>query len=165
MGGRQMVERLVARYPDRISMGTRRAAASDGWTELARRIRLGLDYLRFLDPRYASTPHLGDRARERAPRAWSALAESRLAARRRPAAGSARPARSRARAAASSRRSSEFMRAQRPDVVLITPLVDIGSPQLDHFAAARRSGVRTVLPVGSWDHLSSKALLRAGPTA
>jgi hypothetical protein len=50
-----------------------------------------------------------------------------------------------------------------PDVVLITPLVDIGSPQLDHFAAARRLGLRTVLPVGSWDHLSSKALLRTYP--
>jgi hypothetical protein len=39
----------------------------------------------------------------------------------------------------------------------------MGSPQLDHFAAARRLGVRTVLPVGSWDHLSSKALLREIP--
>ena len=56
-----------------------------------------------------------------------------------------------------------FIAAQAPDVVLITPLVDIGSPQLDHFAAARRLGLRTVLPVGSWDHLSSKALLRAVP--
>ena len=49
--------------------------------------------------------------------------------------------------------------------MLITPLVDIGSPQLDHFAAARQLGLRTVLPVGSWDHLSSKALLRALPDA
>ena len=48
-------------------------------------------------------------------------------------------------------------------MVLITPLVDLGSPQLDHFAAARRLGLRTVLPVGSWDHLSSKSLLRAIP--
>ena len=39
----------------------------------------------------------------------------------------------------------------------------MGSPQLDHFAAARRLGIRTVLPVGSWDHLSSKALLRTYP--
>ena len=57
----------------------------------------------------------------------------------------------------------QFLIEQQPDVLLITPLIDIGSPQLDHFAAARAVGVRTVLPVGSWDHLSSKALLRSVP--
>ena len=67
MGGRQMVERLVARFPDRISMDNAPGRGVDGWSELARKIRLGLDYLRFLEPAYASTPHLGDRARERAP--------------------------------------------------------------------------------------------------
>ena len=41
--------------------------------------------------------------------------------------------------------------------------MDIGSPQLDHLAAAQRLGVRTVLPVASWDHLSSKSLLRTVP--
>ena len=56
-----------------------------------------------------------------------------------------------------------FISSQAPDVLLITPLVDIGSPQLDHLAAAQRLGMRTVLPVGSWDHLSSKSLLRTVP--
>ncbi len=59
--------------------------------------------------------------------------------------------------------SKAFISSQAPDVLLITPLVDIGSPQLDHLAAAQRLGVRTVLPVASWDHLSSKSLLRTVP--
>ena len=48
-------------------------------------------------------------------------------------------------------------------MVLITPLVDLGSPQLDHYLSARALGLRTVLCVGSWDHLSSKSVLRAVP--
>jgi hypothetical protein len=56
-----------------------------------------------------------------------------------------------------------FLRAQAPDVVLITPLVDLGSPQIEHLLAARALGLRTVLCVGSWDHLSSKSILRTFP--
>ena len=78
MGGRQMVERLVARYPDRLSMGNAPSRGVDGWSELARKIRLGLDYLRFLEPAYANTPHLGDRARERAPSGVTRLMDGAL---------------------------------------------------------------------------------------
>jgi hypothetical protein len=56
-----------------------------------------------------------------------------------------------------------YFSAQQPDVAMITPLVDLGSPQLDHLAAARALGLRTILPVGSWDHLSSKAFIRNVP--
>ena len=69
LGGRQMIERLVARYPDRLSMSNAPGRGLTAWTELARRIRHGLDYLRFLEPRYATKPHLTTRAKERAPRA------------------------------------------------------------------------------------------------
>src|SRR6185503_20924108 len=50
-----------------LTMGNTPVRGVGGWSELARKIRLGLDYLRFLEPAYANTPHLGDRARERAP--------------------------------------------------------------------------------------------------
>jgi len=58
-----------------------------------------------------------------------------------------------------------FIAAHQPDAVLITPLVDIGSPQVEYLRAAKALGMRTVLPVGSWDHLSSKSLLREIPDA
>jgi hypothetical protein len=165
MGGRQMIERLVSRYPDRLSMGNAPGRAVDAWSELGRKVRLGLDYLRFLEPAYAETPHLGDRARERAPQAivrmtaWPVLREP---GGRRLLASALRMLE---RGLPRDRQFERYMAAHAPDAVLITPLVDIGSPQLDHFAAARALGVRTVLPVGSWDHLSSKSLLRAIPDA
>jgi hypothetical protein len=165
MGGRQMIERLVARHPGQLSMGNAPGRGVDGWSELARKIRLGLDYLRFLEPAYANTPHLGDRARERAPQGVVRAMSGALG--RSPSArGLLRGVlRGLERGLPIDGDLKRYIAERNPDAVLITPLVDIGSPQLDHFAAARRLGVRTVLPVGSWDHLSSKSLLRAWPDA
>jgi hypothetical protein len=163
LGGRQMVARLVERYPAQLSMGNAPGRGVDGWSELRRKIRLGLDYLRFLEPAYAQTPHLGDRARERAPGGVVRLMRGpigRSPGARRLVGGVLRGLE---RGLPLDTDVRDFIAERNPDAVLITPLVDIGSPQLDHFAAARSLGVRTVLPVGSWDHLSSKALLRAWP--
>jgi hypothetical protein len=55
------------------------------------------------------------------------------------------------------------VRDQAPDVLLITPLVDLGSQQIDYVRAARRLGIPTALAVWSWDHLSSKAYIRECP--
>ena len=74
LGGRQMVERLAARHAG-ISLGVTPGRAPGPWTEFARRLRLGIDYLRYLDPRYADTPHLVARSRERAPRSIVRLAD------------------------------------------------------------------------------------------
>jgi hypothetical protein len=157
MGGRQMVERLAAKYPN-VRLADAPGRYTGAWAELARRLRLGLDYLRFLNPLYDRTPHLRRRSRERAPRVIVALAESFVGPR---VVGAVLRALERGLPVAPG--LEQFMRREAPDLVLITPLVDIGSPQLDHLAAARRLGLRVVLPVGSWDHLSSKSLLRDFP--
>jgi len=165
LGGRQMIERLVARHPQQLSMSDAPSRREGAWTELGRRVRLGLDYLRFLEPAYASTPHLAARARERAPRAVRALAGL---ATFRTEAGRARLTRllrTIERSLPRVKTVEAFIAAQQPDAVLITPLVDIGSPQVEYLRAAKALGMRTVLPVGSWDHLSSKSLLRQIPDA
>ena len=165
LGGRQMIERLVARYPERLSMSNAPGRAVGAWSEVASRIRHGLDYLRFLEPRYQATPHLAARARERAPRALLSLLQRDRYRTEGGRASLAATLRRFERALPGGRDLEQFIAAQTPDVVLITPLVDIGSRQLDHLRAAKALGVRTVLPVGSWDHLSSKALLRIMPDA
>ena len=162
MGGRQMVERIAARYPNiRLADVPNRHAGA--WSELARRLRLGIDYFRFLDPRYAKTIHFRKRAQDRAPRVVVRLAGSPFASWLGGPAGIQRLLRFLERGIPGAQAVEGFLSSQAPDVLLITPLVDIGSPQLDHLAAAKRLGVRTVLPVASWDHLSSKALLRTLP--
>ena len=56
-----------------------------------------------------------------------------------------------------------YIDAHSPDVVLITPLIALGSSQIDYLRAARSLGIPTALCVWSWDHLSSKALIRELP--
>ena len=96
------------------------------------------------EPRYAETPHLRQRAQERAPRLVVRLADSPLGAL---VGGAARPDGAPAvppnAGCRSRRRCGSSWSSRQPDVLLITPLIDIGSPQLDHFAAARALGIRT----------------------
>jgi hypothetical protein len=162
LGGARLVERLAARYPN-VTVGWTPGRASGAWTDLGRKLRLGIDYLRFLDPRYDATPRLRGRSEERTPHVVRWLARSPMF---RGAGGRKFLAwilRQLEQAVPRSHELDTFYREQAPDVVLITPLVDLGSPQIDHYMSARALGFRTVLCVGSWDHLSSKSVLRAVP--
>lgn len=125
--------------------------------ELADATRLGLDYLRYQDPSYDEAPILRQRASHRTPRAATWL--SGWFGRQRTAAW----LRALERAVPPPAAAVEFVRRQQADVVLITPLVELGSPQVDYLRAARGLGLRTALCVWSWDHLTSKALIRVRP--
>src|SRR5437870_11402108 len=159
MGGRRLAEQLAEQYPN-ITLGTTPGRAPGAWVEFARRLRLGLDFLRYLDPRYADTPHLTRRARDRAPRSVVAFAEHTGPG---GAAFLGRILRTLERGLPVSGDLRQYIRDQAPDVVIISPLVELGSPQMDHLAAAKAQGMRTALAVASWDHLSSKALIRNLP--
>ncbi|HEY5616581.1 MAG TPA: hypothetical protein VIK60_01475 [Vicinamibacterales bacterium] len=162
LGGAGLVERLAARYPN-VTVGWTPGRQSGAWTDLGRKLRLGIDYVRFLDPRYDAAPRLRGRSEERTPQTVRWLA--RLPMFRGP--GGRRSLvwllKQFEQAVPRSQELDVFYREQAPDVVLITPLVDLGSPQIEHYTSARALGLRTVLCVGSWDHLSSKSLLRAAP--
>ena len=67
LGGEQLIRRLAAESGGRLTFGWTKGRESGAWVEMARRLRLALDYLRFVDPLYDDTPHLRARARERAP--------------------------------------------------------------------------------------------------
>ncbi|MGE3274293.1 MAG: hypothetical protein AB7O67_04220 [Vicinamibacterales bacterium] len=159
-GGLQMVERLAARFPNVTVGWTPPRAKDDPWLDLATGIRLSQDYLRYLDRRYDRSPMLRRRSKERTPRLAVWLVEK--------AGFRFRPGRAALGAALGVLEDgvplhapyTAFLEEQRPDVVVLTPLIDLGSPQLDLFKSARALGLRTVLAVGSWDHLSSKSRLR-----
>jgi hypothetical protein len=135
----------------------------DDWADLRVMIRLGLDHLRFLEPAYARAPMLGQRARRRTPQAIVALADlpvigSKIG--RRLMAGALRLAE---RAVPTGAALAECIEQHTADVILVTPMLTLGSEQIDVVRTARRLGVPTALCVGSWDHLSSKALIRQSP--
>ena len=132
------------------------------WFELARTVRLWADYLRYFDPSYDAAPKLRSRAEERVPPMLVRLSQGMFsgASRRRRLLAVLRTLERALPAVAEIR---QRLREYGPDIVLITPLVYLGSWQFEILRAAKAEGLRTVFSVGSWDHLSSKALIRDVP--
>jgi hypothetical protein len=122
---------------------------SGGGSKLAREVRLALDYRRYLEPRYRDSPKLRARAEKAAPPRLARVPGSLL------------------RAVERSLPPPEavlgYVRKEQPDVVLVTPLIDLGSRQADWLRGAKRLGIRTVFPVFSWDNLTNKGLVRDEP--
>jgi hypothetical protein len=153
---------LAADVPG-VTFSTAPRAEDDVWYDLRVMLRLGLDYLRFTRPEYETLTLLVERARRRTPGWVRRIADSRL--------GRTAPAR-RAVTAALGRAEKVVppdpavaaeIASLAADVVAITPLIELGSEQADVVRIAAGLGVPTVLCVGSWDHLSSKGLIRAMP--
>jgi hypothetical protein len=51
----------------------------------------------------------------------------------------------------------------RPDLLVVTPLVNFDSREVDLLKAARRRGIPTMLAVASWDNLTNKGLIKVKP--
>jgi hypothetical protein len=160
--GMDAVKALAREWPG-ITHGRVPEPIVDTWSLVSQRLRLGFDYLRYLDPFYDTATLRRERARNRTPRLLIALADPPLlrGERWRRLVGGFLHALD--RAVPPPPVIVDFVRSVQPDLVMITPLVDLGSRQIDYLRAARLLGIPTVLPVWSWDHLSSKALLREPP--
>jgi FkbM family methyltransferase len=52
-----------------------------------------------------------------------------------------------------------FIRESNADIVIVTPLIEPGSPQVDYVTSARAQGIPTALCVASWDNLTNKGLI------
>jgi hypothetical protein len=164
LGWETALEDVIADHPQiswtRLSPSP---ATSAFWFELARTVRLWADYLRYFDSAYDSAPKLRSRAEERVPPMLVRLSRARIfsGATNRHRLLTALRAVERALPPVSEVRHR--LREYGPDLVLITPLVYLGSWQFEILRAAQAEGFRTVFSVGSWDHLSSKALIRDVP--
>src|SRR5688572_29412310 len=137
LGWNKALETLLAEHPG-VTWSWLPPSASTFWSEIAKTIRLWADYLRYFEPQYDSTPKLKTRAAERVPPRLVRLTDRQFfqqpANRRRLLAG----LRTLERALPPVPGIERQLREQTPDVVLITPLVYLGSSQFEvlHTAAA-----------------------------
>jgi hypothetical protein len=162
LGGTKLIQSLVDTFPN-VTSGVLPGRPEDEWTWTATRLRLGLDYLRYQHPVFDRACKLRERSRGRTPGAFVMLGDAVHTAggwARRTAETALRRI-ERAIPVAPSVRS--FVDSHRPDVMLLTPLIDLGSSQIDFLRVAREREIPTALCVWSWDHLSSKALIRECP--
>lgn len=155
--------RLVARgLPGRVEVTACPVRRVDRWQDAAPALRNARDYLRFFDPRYAHAAKLKGRSATHAPKGWRRFIQDhpwvarhwRLVTRGLALAEDALP---------SERLFDLFIAYERPDVVLVTPLVDHGSYQTDYVKSAHRMGVPVVFAPFSWDNLTNRGLIRVEP--
>jgi hypothetical protein len=135
---------------------------SDAWESLATTVRLLLDYLRFFEPEFRDAVSLRARVEKRLPRVhatvarafgWSRASRAFLAA----------VLRGLERVIPTAPGIEAFLREQQPHLLLVTPLIELGSQQVDYVKAARALGIPSALCVASWDNLTSKGLVRVLP--
>jgi hypothetical protein len=134
----------------------------DVWGVVGKAVRGAIDYLRYLHPKFADAHYLRARMRDVLSPVLSFLGRWQSASvrmtRRAIAAFLACE-----RAIPSSRILEAFIRSREPDVLLVTPLVTDRSTQVDLVKSARALGVPVGLCVASWDHLTTKGLVRVQP--
>ena len=145
-GGQQLVERLAAEYPG-LTWGWTPSLEDEPWFPTAQKLRLALDYVRFLDPRYDNATKLRLRNIQRAPRVVRWLAAP---------VGTAYPGRRAVEAGLKwaervmpvSAAMDRWMADRSPDVVLLASLTYSRSTSIEQLKAARAAGV----PVAALRH-------------
>lgn len=179
---------LTARHPQLVTSIVPGRDPADIWRGVARLARLAGDYARYLHPRYRGAPLLRARVVERLARELDPDEERRTREldplRPRPRRLHAMfkivfalEGRSSAALAAATIRMTSLVEAavpvsdsvrawlgeRRPDVVVVAPLLDWRSEQVELVKAARALGIPCAVSIASWDNLSSKGLLRPVP--
>jgi hypothetical protein len=158
LGGEALVERLAAQHPG-VTFGFAPSLEDEPWFALARKVRLAADYVRFHEPAFASFWKTRLNLSTQVPRGVMRLMQW--------ARGMARVFGAGLRGLEAlmpvSAASRSFIEARDPDVVLFASVTTWRAPQLDHLRAAKALGRRTGICILSWDHLSSKALMRVVP--
>jgi hypothetical protein len=162
VAGTTAVLERIAGARSGVTFGPAPAHRPHGLRAAGRGFRLLLDYVSYLDrgPGVASAP------RERARRAIPGPIRS-LATRIVAVAGGRRALRALLelgdRGVPVDRTLRHFVDAFDPDAVLVSPLVDPGSPQTDYVRCARALAIPSMLAVHSWDNLTLKGTIREIP--
>ncbi len=131
--------------------------------ERRRNVRLGRDYASYFADHFDGMGMLRDRARDLAPESLVA----RFPLDRPPSRGEVATLVQtliKAEAAAPALKGElDLLDMVRPDAVIVSPLVEFGSPQVDILKAAAARGVPSGLAVASWDNLTNKGQMRIVP--
>lgn len=160
--GQKMADLLVADHPS-LTFDLLPSSRHRLWYALATGIRASLDYWRYLDSRWEHAAKLRARAAEQAPAFAIALAQMPFIRTRAGLAVLRRLFCAMERALPPPAEVAEVFRRINPDVLLLTPLLYFRSHQVDHVRCARQIGIKSVLGVGSWDHLTTKGLIHDVP--
>lgn len=161
--GQKMADALVAEHPEAITAGFLRSSRHRLWYTLGTGLRASLDYWRYLDPRWDDSPKLRARAASMAPAFARRLPDWPLVGSRASLVLLSRVFHAVDRRLPPPAEVGEMFERERPDVLLLTPLLYFRSHQVDHVRYARSAGIKSIVGIGSWDHLTTKGLIHEVP--
>ncbi|HEV2560409.1 MAG TPA: hypothetical protein VGU45_17445 [Microvirga sp.] len=154
------IGRLKAEYP--LFSVLRAPEREDWWLPFVNSVRRALDLVHLMNARFDTKPRLRKRAIDRAPRTMSEYLM------RVKATGDLDTLASRLRRLDDrippERQMVRLLREAAPDVIMVTPLIDLGCNQNEILRAARFLRIPTLFAVHSWDNLSMKSRIRVRPT-
>lgn len=158
---RKLANELETRYPNvRFGLTHER---EDLWAPVCRFTRNIGNLLHYRRPDYRDAPALAARAEGRAGRVWTLLLPRALS--RLP--GLANALRGMVQfihaGLPADKAIVRELETARPDALILTPMVDLGTEQLEWVRAARVAKVPTCLLVASWDNLTNKGRIHLLP--
>ena len=159
---RVVVDKLDQEF-DSVSYGPAPKGGYGRWFSFGQALRLTAEYLRFLTPEFRHTTKLRARAASQAPTLAIQLGEAPLIRTPRGLRLAIRALLATERVLPAPPSVDDFISKQKPDLVLVTPLVGFGSRQANYIRGARRLGIHTGLLVHSWDNLTNKGLIAEPP--
>jgi hypothetical protein len=162
LGESPILEDLRKNWPN-ITFSELPQLSENTWYILLKNLRLFTDYLRYLHPRYENAPKLRSRAGRRLPPYLLALTRLPFLKTEAGNQGAIAFLKKVERVIPRDRVVETIVREQAPDLVLVSPLIDLGSDQCEYVRAAKALGVRTGLCVCSWDNLTNKGIIRDIP--
>lgn len=161
--GEDSLGQALARELPAITMGRAPVPEDTAWTRTAQISRVLIDALRYMDPHYRNAPALHTRAERTVPRnfrpflhlvEWLGSRFARFVCVTLCAMERVIPL---------SADVTAFLQAQAPDALLVTPLVEPASIQVDYIKSTRMLGIPIALCVASWDNLTNKGAIRLIP--
>ncbi len=161
--GEKMADALVAEFPSSITSGILPSSRHRLWYALGTGVRASMDYWRYLDARWDDSPKLRARAASMAPAFARAIPAMPLIGSRAGLALLGRLFRAIDRSLPVPAEVTDVFDRLGPDVLLLTPLLYFRSHQVDHVRCAQEHGVKSIVGIGSWDHLTTKGLIHEVP--
>ena len=161
--GQKMADALVAENPEAITQSFLRSSRHRLWYTFGTGLRASLDYWRYLDARWDDSPKLRARAASMAPAFARRLPDWPLVGSRASLAVLSWLFHAIDRVLPPPAEVAEVFARERPDLLLLTPLLYFRSHQVDHVRYARARGIKSIVGIGSWDHLTTKGLIHEVP--
>ena len=150
----------VAGVHPKVAIGGLIPVRADLWLPLVRAIRGTMDFLRYLHPSLAQASALRARVKRQAlPWPLARLDRTEALESATVTRWMARLARLE-RAVPVARETMSFLREHRPDLLLVSPLVEVASDQVDLVRSAQAVGIPVGTLVASLDNLTNKGDLR-----